>query len=138
MLYRGVQLAATGQAKRVWEADPGRFPALSAGEAEFLRVSDWAMTRSRWRRRALAGAVVLALVAGLVIAVVAGQNARTTAGQQNAAALIPERLAAQSTALDAADPVTAALLAAAAVQLRRPRRPGTACSNRSSSRSAAS
>ena len=113
LLYRGVQLAATGQAKRVWEADPGRFPALSAGEAEFLRVSDWAMARSRWRRRALAGAVVLALVAGLVIAVVAGQNARTTAGQQNAAAL-SERLAAQSTALDAADPVTAALLAAAA------------------------
>ena len=113
VLYRGVQLAATGQAKRVWEADPGRFPALSAGEAEFLRVSDWAMARSRWRRRALAGAVVLALVAGLVIAVVVGQKARTTAGQQNAAAL-SERLAAQSTALNAADPVTAALLAAAA------------------------
>ena len=113
LLYRGVQLAATGQAKRVWEADPGRFPALSAGEAEFLRVSDWAMARSRWRRRALAGAVALALIAALVVAVVAGQNARTTAGQQNASAL-SERLAAQSTALDATDPVTAALLAAAA------------------------
>jgi WD40 repeat protein len=113
LLYRGVQLAATGQAKRVWEADPGRFPALSAGEAEFLRVSDWAMARSRWRRRALAAVAVLALIAGLVVAVVAGQSARTTAGQQNAAAL-SERLAAQSTALDAANPVTAALLAAAA------------------------
>ncbi len=113
VLYRGVQLAAAGQAKRGWEADPARFPALSAGEAEFLRVSDWAMARSRWRRRALAGAVALALVAALVVAVVAGQSARTTAGQQNTAAL-SERLAAQSTALDAADPVTAALLAAAA------------------------
>ncbi len=113
LLYRGVQLAATGQAKRVWEADPGRFPALSPGEAEFLRVSDWAMARSRWRRRALAGVVALALVAALVVAVLAGQSARTTAGQQNAAAT-SERLAAQSTALDAADPVTAALLAAAA------------------------
>jgi WD40 repeat protein len=113
LLYRGVQLAATGQAKRVWEADPGRFPALSAGEAEFLRVSEWAMARSRWRRRTLAGAVVLALIAALVVAVVAGQSARTTAGRQDAAAL-SERLAAQSTALDAADPVTAALLAAAA------------------------
>ena len=113
LLYRGVQLAATGQAKRVWEADPGRFPALSAGEAEFLRVSDWVMARSRWRRRALAGVVALALIAALVVAVVAGQGARTTAGQQNAAAL-SERLAAQSTALDAADPATAALLAAAA------------------------
>ncbi|MGH3254988.1 MAG: WD40 repeat domain-containing protein, partial [Streptosporangiaceae bacterium] len=113
LLYRGVQLAATGQAKRVWEADPGRFPALSAAEAEFLRVSDWAMARSRWRRRALACVVVLALVAALVVVVVAGQNARTTAGQQNAAAL-SERLAAQSTALDATDPVTGALLAATA------------------------
>ena len=113
LLYRGVQLAATGQAKRVWEADPGRFPALSAGEAEFLRVSDWAMARSRWRRRALAGAVALALIAALVVAVVAGQNARTNAGQQNAVAL-SGRLAAQSTALDATNPVTAALLAAAA------------------------
>ena len=113
LLYRGVQLAATGQAKRVWEADPGRFPALSAGEAEFLRVSDWAMARSRWRRRALAGLVALALVAALVVAVIAGQSARTTAGQQNAEA-VSARLAAQSTALDAADPVTAALLAAAA------------------------
>ena len=113
LLYRGVQLAATGQAKRVWEADPGRFPALSAGEAEFLRVSDWAMARSRWRRRALAGAAAVAVVAALIVAVVAGQSARTTAGQQDAAA-VSERVAAQSTALDAADPVTAALLAAAA------------------------
>jgi WD40 repeat protein len=113
LLYRGVQLAATGQAKRVWEADPGRFPALSAGEAEFLRVSDWAMARSRWRHRALAGGVALALVAALVVAVVAAQRARTTAGQQNSVAT-SERLAAQSTALEAADPVTAALLAAAA------------------------
>jgi WD40 repeat protein len=113
LLYRGVQLAATGQAKRVWEAEPGRFPALSAAEAEFLRVSDWAMARSRWRRRALAGLVALALVAALVVAVVAGQRARTTAGQQDALA-VSDRLAAQSTALDAADPVTAALLAAAA------------------------
>ena len=62
LLYRGVQLAATGQAKHVWEADPGRFPALSAAEAEFLRgqltgpwpaaggrAGPWTGARWRWR-----------------------------------------------------------------------------------------
>ncbi len=113
LLYRGVQLAAAGQAVRVRERDPGRFPALSAGEAEFLRVSDRAMARRRWRRGALAGVLALAVIAALAVAGVAARNARTTADQQNAVE-VSERLAAQSTALDAENPVTAALLAAAA------------------------
>jgi WD40 repeat protein len=109
----GVALAIKVSAKRGREAEPGRFPAPPAGEAEFRRAGDWAMARTRWRRLALAGVLALALVAALVVAVVAGHNARTTAGQQDAAA-VSQRLAAQSTALDAADPATAALLAAAA------------------------
>ncbi len=113
LLYRGVQLAAASQARRVWDADPGRFPALSADEAEFLRVSDRAMTRSRWRRRILAGVLALVVIAALGVAGIAADNARTTAGQHNAVD-VSDSLAAQSTALDAADPATAALLAAAA------------------------
>ena len=38
-LYRGGRLAAAQEAARVWAADPGRYPALNAAEAEFLRAS---------------------------------------------------------------------------------------------------
>ena len=55
LLYRGVQLAAAGQAARVWAGDPGRYPPLGTGEAEFLRASGRAAARGRRRRQALAG-----------------------------------------------------------------------------------
>ncbi len=112
-LYRGVQLAAAREAARVWAADPGRYPALTAAEAEFLRASGRAGTRGRWGRRTLAGALVLLLLAALAGAGLAVRSARNTASQQRTVSL-SERLAAQSTALEAADPVTAALLAGAA------------------------
>jgi WD40 repeat protein len=116
LLYRGVQLAATRQAARVWEADPGRYPALSASEAAFLRASGRAMARGRWRRRALAGLLAVLVIAALAGAGIAVRNARTNAAQQNTAN-VAQRLAAQSTALDVSDPVTAALLAGAAWRL---------------------
>jgi WD40 repeat protein len=116
LLYRGVQLAATRQAARVWAADPGRYPALGTSEAEFLRASGRAMGRGRWRRRALAGLLAVLVIAALAGAAIVVKNARTNAAQQSTAN-ISQRLAAQSTALDAADPVTAALLAGAAWRL---------------------
>jgi WD40 repeat protein len=116
LLSRGVRLAATRQAVRVWQADPGRYPALTADEADFLRVSDRAMTRGRWRRRTLAGLLVLLVIVALGVAGAAVRKARTTADQQRTAD-VSQRLAAQSTALDATDPVTAALLAGAAWRL---------------------
>jgi WD40 repeat protein len=116
LLYRGVQLAATRQAARVWEADPGRYPALSASEAQFLRASGRAMARGRWRRRALAGLLAVLVIAALAGAGIAVKNARTNAAQQSTAD-IAQRLAVQSMALDASDPVTAALLAGAAWRL---------------------
>ncbi len=112
-LYRGVQLAAAREATRVWAADPGRYPALTAAEAEFLRASGRASTRGRWGRRTLAGALVLVLVAALAGAGLAVRSARNDASLQRTAG-VSGRLAAQSTALDATDPVTAALLAGAA------------------------
>ncbi|MGH3195485.1 MAG: AAA family ATPase [Streptosporangiaceae bacterium] len=112
-LYRGVQLAAAREATRVWAADPGRYPALTTGEAAFLRASGRSATRGRWGRRTLAGALVLLLVAALAGAGLAVRSARNSASQQRTANA-SERLAAQSTALEAADPVTAALLAGAA------------------------
>jgi WD40 repeat protein len=116
LLYRGVQLAATRQAARVWAADPGRYPALSTSEAEFLRASGRAMHRGRWRRRALAGLLAVLVIAALAGAGLAVKDARTTAAQQSTTDAA-QRLAAQSTALDATDPVTAALLAGAAWRL---------------------
>ncbi|MGH3202365.1 MAG: hypothetical protein ACRDP5_10010, partial [Streptosporangiaceae bacterium] len=116
LLYRGVQLTATLQAARVWDADPGRYPALSTSEADFLRASGRALARGRWRRRALAGLLAVLVIAALAGAGIAVKNARTSAAQQNTTNA-SQRLAAQSTALDAADPVTAALLAGAAWRL---------------------
>ena len=116
LLYRGVQLTATVAAARVWDADPGRYPALSTSEADFLRASGRALARGRWRRRALAGMVAVLVIAALAGAGVAVKNARTSAARQSTTNA-SQRLAAQSTALDAADPVTAALLAGAAWRL---------------------
>jgi len=115
-LYREAQLVAARQAARVWETDPGRYPALSPREADFLRASGRAANRGKRRRQALAGLAVVVVIAVLAGAVVAVRSARTTAGQQRATD-VSGRLAAQSTALDAQDPITAALLAGAAWQI---------------------
>ena len=115
-LYREAQLAAARQAVRVWETDPGRYPALSSREADFLRASGRAANRGKWRRRVLAGLAVVLVIAVITGAVAAVRSARTTASQQQTTDT-SGRLAAQSTALDAQDPVTAALLAGAAWQL---------------------
>jgi WD40 repeat protein len=112
-LYRGVQLAAAQEAARVWAADPGRYPALSTAETDFLRASGRAASRGRWGRRALAGLLVLLVVATLGGAGLAVRSARNSVSQQRTADL-SGRLAAQSTALEATDPITASLLAGAA------------------------
>ena len=112
-LYRGVRLAAAREAARVWAADPGRYPALPAAEAEFLRASGRAGTWRRVRRRSLAGALVLLLLAALAGAGLAVRSARDDASRQRTIAT-SARLAGQSAALEATDPVTASLLAGAA------------------------
>jgi hypothetical protein len=112
-LYRGVQLAAARQAARVWAADPGQYPALAPDETAFLRASGRATTRGRWRRRTLAGVLVVLLVAALTGAGLTARAARHTADQLRTTDL-SGRLAAQSTALDALNPLTASELAGAA------------------------
>ncbi len=112
-LYRGVRLAAAREAARVWAADPGRYPALPAAEAEFLRASGRAGTRRRVGRRSLAGALVLLLLAALAGAGLAVRSARDDASRQRTIAT-SARLAGQSAALEATAPVTASLLAGAA------------------------
>jgi WD40 repeat protein len=113
VLYRGAQLEAARQAVRVWTADPGRFPALTAGENAFLRASGRVAGRGKWRRRTLTAVLVVLLVAALAGGGLAVRSARNTTSRQQAIG-VAGRLAAQSTAFDTANPATAALLAGAA------------------------
>ncbi|MBL1082359.1 hypothetical protein JK359_10250 [Streptomyces actinomycinicus] len=109
-LYQGPLLATMREAERRWRADPGRFPTPEGRQREFLEACSSAETvRVRRRRRltaAAAVAVVLAVVFGVLAAVAGGRL-----GSERDAEL--SRQLARSSAQDA-DPVEAALLAAAA------------------------
>ena len=111
-LYRGTQLAALREATTQWSADPGRYPSLTDTQANFLQASEGAAARGTHQRRILAAALVILLIGAVVGAGIAAVAARS-ANQQRAAA-VSGQLAAESEALDTADPVTASLLAAAA------------------------
>ena len=63
-LYRGTHLAALREASVRWSANPGRFPALTGTERDFLHASQRAATRSaRQRRIAIIALAILTLVA---------------------------------------------------------------------------
>ena len=111
-VYRGSQLAAVQQAAARWAADPARYPALTGDQSGFLDASSRHASRgARVRRVAVLALAVLLLVSVAGVAVAA--RADRTANQQRDAA-VSNQLAAQSEALDATNPVTAASLAAAA------------------------
>jgi WD40 repeat protein len=114
-LYRGTQLAALREATAQWSADLGRYPSLTATQANFLRASEHAATRSNRQRRSLAGVLAVLLIASIAGAGIATITARKASQQRTAA--VSGQLAAESEALDTTDPVTASLLAAAAWQI---------------------
>jgi len=114
-LYRGSQLAAVEQAAARWAADPARYPALTGDRSGFLEASQRFAARSRRLRRVLAVSLILALAASLAGGTAAVLAARKAGQQRNTA--ISSQLAAQSEALDIADPVLAAQLAGAAWQI---------------------
>jgi WD40 repeat protein len=114
-LYSGSLLqAATETAARV-SADPTRYPPLSQAERDFLQASDRGRRRRARQRRALAGVLIILLIASAVGAGIATTAARN-ANQQRTVA-VSGQLAVESEGLDTEDPVTAALLAAAAWQI---------------------
>jgi hypothetical protein len=85
-LYRGTPLTALQQAVTRWSANPGRYPALTSTQRDFLHASERAVARtSRQRRSAVAVLAVLALVAS--IAFVVGFQERNTAVQAQHAAI---------------------------------------------------
>ncbi len=114
-LYRGSQLAAVEQAAARWAADPARYPALTGDRSGFLEAGQRFAARSSRLRRALAVSLILALAASLAGGAAAVLAARKADQQRNNA--ISSQVAAQSEALDIADPVLAAQLAGAAWQI---------------------
>ena len=118
-LYRGALLDAADTIAARIRAAPDRNPPLGQAEYDFLQASNHARRRAaRWRRTAITGlasltaiAVVIAVVA-VYLAGVAAHDA-ANASRQHATAL-SRQLAAESLAIDPADPVTARQLAIAA------------------------
>jgi WD40 repeat protein len=118
-LYRGSQLAAVQQAAARWATEAARYPALTQDQSGFMTASQRAATRSTRRRQLLAASLAVLLIISISGAVLAGLADRTASRQRNLATqqrdlALASQLAAQSEALDATDPVTAAKLAAAA------------------------
>jgi WD40 repeat protein len=111
-LYRGSQLAVVQQAATRWAADPARYPALTHEQSGFLAASRQHAARGTRVRRVAVLTLALLLVLSVAGAGVAALADRTANQQRNTA--VSAQLAAKSEALDATDPVDAALLAAAA------------------------
>jgi WD40 repeat protein len=79
-LYRGTPLTAVRQAVTRWSENPGRYPALTGIQRDFMHASERAVARSTRRRRsAVAILALFALVAS--IAFVVASQARHTAVQ---------------------------------------------------------
>jgi WD40 repeat protein len=114
-LYRGMRLAVLRQATVSWNADPARFPTVTPVQLAFLEASERGLALISRRRKALASLLVLLLVLSLASAGWAVAAARNANRQRTTA--VSGQLAAESETLDSEEPVTAALLAAAAWRL---------------------
>ncbi|WP_169809372.1 hypothetical protein [Actinomadura chibensis] len=113
-LFRGERLAVVQSARARWQADPGRFPALTPATSDFLDASARAQVRARRRRRAVQGALSVLVVTALVFGTMAARSSSSARHQRDVA--LSRQLIAQSR-LQTADPGTAALLGAAAWRL---------------------
>ena len=111
-LYRGTQLAALREATSPVVSRPRALPSLTDTQANFLQASEGAAARGTHQRRFSLPPWSSCFIGSVVSAGIAAVAARS-ANQQRAAA-VSGQLAAESEALDTADPVTASLLAAAA------------------------
>jgi hypothetical protein len=85
-LYRGTQLAALHDAAAMWAADPGRYPALTGTQRDFLHASDRSAARGSRQRRILAAAFLVLIIASLASATVAVARARLADQQRSLAA----------------------------------------------------
>jgi WD40 repeat protein len=114
-LYRGTLLEAATEMMARAGSDPARNLPLGQLERDFLQASTHARRRAtRWRRTAIIGLVSLT-VSAIALAGVTIQDAASIASQH--AVAVSRQLAAESLAVDPADPVTARRLALAAWQV---------------------
>ncbi len=91
-LYQGTRLAAAQQAAALWQADPERYPGLTATTRDFLHASEVAAHRQARRRRLTIIALTVSLVAALAgvgttakLAVDAAEESRRSLSRQLAA-----------------------------------------------------
>jgi hypothetical protein len=122
-LYRGTPLTALQQAVIRWSQNPGRYPALTGTQRDFLHASERAAARSRRQRRsAVAVLALLALVASIasVFALQASNSAvqaRNGAIRQRDQAVYNQTLA-EARQFDASDVSLAAQLNLAAYRMQ--------------------
>jgi len=118
-LYRGTQLAALQQAALQWSANPGRYPALTGTQQDFLTASEKAAARRSRQRRLVMLSLATLLTAALISGGLAIAAARTASHQRDLAisqreSAVSARVATQSEESDITNPATASMLAAAA------------------------
>ena len=111
-LYQAGRLATIDAASTRWAGMPNRFPSLPATTKAFLDAARHHVRRASRRRHAVIVGLVGLTLAATTAAGIAAENA-ANANRQHAISL-SRQLAADSIAIDRADPITARQLAVAA------------------------
>ncbi|HEV3292117.1 MAG TPA: AAA family ATPase, partial [Streptosporangiaceae bacterium] len=115
-LYRGAQLATLQQAVARWSASPGRYPALTGTQDDFLRASQRAASRGTRRRRSGVAALTLLTVAALLASAFAFQQRSSYLRQRDQA--IFNETSAEAFQISATNPSLAAQLTLAAYRMQ--------------------
>jgi WD40 repeat protein len=115
-LYRGAQLTTLQQAVTRWSANPGRYPALTGTQDDFLRASQRAATRGTRRRRSGVAALAMLTVAALLASVFAFQQRSSYSRQRDQA--IYNQVVAEALQFGTSDTPLAAQLNLAAYRMQ--------------------
>jgi WD40 repeat protein len=115
-LYRGTQLTTLQEAAGRWAASPGRYPALTTHQRDFLRASLRAGSHSARRRRGTMIILAMLTVAALIASVLAVQQRNSELRQRDDA--IYNEITAEALQVSATNTSLAAQLTLAAYRMR--------------------
>jgi WD40 repeat protein len=115
-LYRGTQLATVRQAAARWSASPGRSPALTTTQDDFLRAGHHAATRGIRRRRSAVALLALLTVAAMIASAFAFRQRSSYLQQRDEAIL--NGTSAEAFQVSATNPSLAAQLTLAAYRMQ--------------------
>ena len=115
-LYRGAQLTTLRQAVTRWSASPGRYPALTGTQDDFLRASQRAASRGTRRRRSGVASLALLTVAAMLASAFAFQQRSSSLRQRDQA--IFNETSAEAFQISATNPSLAAQLTLAAYRIQ--------------------